>query len=40
MDTQLRTKAAYDFEKHFYKLCITVYMVRLWKMLENTEILD
>ena len=36
-------KAANDFEKDFCNnksYVITVYMVRLWKMLENIEILD
>ena len=40
INTQLRTKATNEFEKFFTNYVITVYMVRLWKMLENIEILD
>ena len=36
-NTQKRNQAVNDFEKDFYKLLITHFMVRLWKMCEIDE---
>lgn len=40
LNTELRKKSNNEFEQNFYKLMYNSVLVRQWKMLENTKMLD